>query len=195
MDNPYWKDVYLTKDIPQGASDFARFVTDTLKGEKLKFILDLGCGNGRDSYYLQDFGTVIGVDLATQPPKSYNASFMQTSMDNLNDTWWDLIYMRFSLHSVPEEIEEKVLDYAMRNAKYIAIEARSTSDKLSNGQGENNVETSYASKHYRRYIDKNKLVKKIKDRGFNVMHVSESDKYAKYKDTSPMCVRLIASIT
>ena len=195
MDNPYWKDVYLTKDLPRDASDFARFVTDTLKDKKVKFILDLGCGNGRDSYYLQDFGTVIGVDLATRPAKSYNASFLQTSMDNLNETEWDLIYMRFSLHSVVEEIEDKVLDYAMRNAKYIAIEARSTSDKLSGGQDENNVETSYASKHYRRYIDKNKLMKKIKDRGFNVMHVSESDTYAKYKDTSPMCVRLIATIT
>ena len=136
---------------------------------------------------------MIGVDLATKPEGRENVTFLQQSMDNVEGKY-DLMYMRFSLHSIPGEIEKKVFNYAMNNCKYLAIEARSTSDKLSGGEGENSVETSYASKHYRRYIDKDELVKKIKDRGFNIMHVSESDTYAKYKDTAPTCVRLVASI-
>lgn len=197
MDNNYWENVYKKKDkVPLNPSAFALFIVNMLveqKALKINSILDLGCGNGRDAYYLSKFGTVVGVDLATKPNDGSNVTFLQQSMDDVEGQY-DLVYMRFSLHSIPEEVEAKVLDYAMNNCNYIAIEARSTSDKLSNGEGENTVETSYASKHYRRYIDTKNLVKKIKDRGFNIIHVSESDTYARYKDTAPTCVRLVASI-
>ena len=198
MDKKYWENIYNKQDaVPSEPSAFALFIVNMLVDQKehnIHSIVDLGCGNGRDSYYLAKYSTVVGIDLATKPDDKTNVTFLQQSMDDIEGQH-DLMYMRFSLHSIPEEVEEKVLNHAMKNCKYVAIEARSTSDKLSGGKGENSVETSYASKHYRRYIDKEIIVSKLKDRGFNILHVSESDTYAKYKGTSPTCVRVVACIS
>ena len=67
----------------------------------------------------------------------------------------------------------------IKTVKYLAIEARSTKDPLRLGgemlsSSENRKETSYAKKHYRRYIDIGVIQKKLLDRGFKLLHVSES---------------------
>ena len=195
MDIKYWNKIYKSENsTPTNPSPFSIFLLNNLiKKESIQSILDLGCGNGRDSYFFSKHCNVVGVDLATKPEDGNNVTFYQQSMDSVTGKY-DLIYMRFSLHSVPEEVEKNVLNYAQKNCRFLAIEARSTSDILSDGKKENIVETSYASKHYRRYINMSELKKKVENRGFNVVHVSESDTYAKYKDTSPVCVRLIAKI-
>ena len=192
MSATYWEHFYKTKPVTVNPSKFAIFVANKLN-DKIKSILDLGCGNGRDSYYLQDYAKVVGVDLASEPLASFNSTFLRMSMEQVTG-FYDLIYMRFSLHSISEDIEEKVFDYAKNNCKYIAIEARSTADPLSNGMKENIVKTSYANEHYRRYINKMELRNKLEKRGFKILHLTESNTYAQYKDTSPACVRVIAQI-
>lgn len=188
----YWKNIYQNENIPKVPSNFAIFIGDTL-GSKIKTIVDLGCGNGRDAYYLQKYARVVGVDHASKPKDSYNASFIQSGMENMKG-YYDLIYMRFSLHSVDEDVEQRVLDYAKYNCKYLAIEARSTNDTLCSGDKYNSVETTYAQAHYRRYIDINILKDQLISRGFTIKHISESDKYACYQGTTPTCLRVIASL-
>ena len=186
----YWKNIYQNANIPNEPSNFAKFVVNEL-GSKIETVVDLGCGNGRDSYYLQRYARVVGVDHASKPNDTDNASFVQSGMESV-EGYYDLIYMRFSLHSVNEEIEERVLDYAKSNCKYLAIEARSTNDVLCGGDKSNSVETTYAKAHYRRYINIKTLEKQLLSRGFTIEHISESDKYACYKGTTPMCLRIIA---
>ena len=105
---------------------------------------------------------------------------------------FDMLYTRFSLHSVGEEVEDKLLNYAANNCKYIAIECRSSNDTLSKGKSENSESTSYATKHYRRYINLEDLKQKMINLKFKILHASESSSYAPYKDTNPMCLRIIA---
>ena len=128
MDNEYWKKYYEDRktnngDIP-APSPFAIFVKSRLPNTE--FVLDYGCGNGRDTYYFGQEHTCIGLDPAVKPTNCDWAVFYNKTLKEYNHIGepFDLIYSRFSLHSVPEEEENYLLDFAGNNCKYIAIECR-----------------------------------------------------------------------
>ena len=188
----YWSSYYEEKNCTseQEPSKFAHFVKSTL-GNKIETILEVGSGSGRDAYFLGKYYQVHAVDLACKPVDTPTVTFQQGSMTNITGTY-DLLYSRFSLHSVSEDVEDIVLDFAKTQCKYIAIEARSTRDSLANEQLCNNAETSYATAHYRRYMNMNFMVQKLTSRGLKILYAEESDLFAPYKDDKPVCVRIIA---
>ena len=62
--------------------------------------LDIGCGNGRDSYYLSKQHNVIGIDINNLPKNKNNCKFILDNMLNINKFDYNIIYSRFSLHIV-----------------------------------------------------------------------------------------------
>ena len=188
--NNYWKEYYIShSNYNLTPSLFATWLHRWIADKHIKSIIDVGCGNGRDSYYFSNCDyDVTGVDNAVQPKSRGNETFI--NMDSLNDKF-DMLYSRFSLHSIDEATENNLLYYVKENCKYIAIECRSSNDTLS-VKNENYANTSYAEGHYRRYVELKVLKQKLVSLGFEILHASESDQYAPYKDTSPMCLRLIA---
>ena len=188
----YWSSYYEQKNCTsdQDPSKFARFVRAMLKN-KINTVLEVGSGSGRDAYFLGRFYGVHAIDLACKPTDTPSVTFHQGSMTDITGVH-DLLYSRFSLHSVSEDVEEMVLDFAKKQCSYIAIEARSTNDALANEQTCNNAETSYAAAHYRRYMNLNSMVQKLTSRGFEILYAEESDLFAPYKDDKPFCVRIIA---
>ena len=60
----YWENFYKKRHTKRPSS-FVKFCKKYIP--KGSLILDLGCGNGRDSYYLSRFGKVEGVNYACQP--------------------------------------------------------------------------------------------------------------------------------
>jgi len=192
----YWQNYYEHGNIPTAPSLFAQEIVNVDFGSPIKTVIEVGCGNGRDAYFLGKHFKVIAVDNANQPPSTDTVTFHQCSMDKIYGVY-DLLYSRFSLHSVSEDVETAVLNYAFNNCKFIAIEARSVNDPLcknANNKCESTNATSYAKKHYRRFINLNALTSKMKRIGFQIIHASESDEYAPYKDDKPFCVRIIAAV-
>lgn len=194
MDNEYWKKYYEDRktnngDIP-APSPFAIFVKSRLPNTE--FVLDYGCGNGRDTYYFGQEHTCIGLDPAVKPTNCDWAVFYNKTLKEYNHVGepFDLIYSRFSLHSVPEEEENYLLDFAENNCKYIAIECRTKNDELNDGT--DRIKTDYATAHYRRFIDMNELEQKLRKRGFTILYSEESTEFAPYKGTKPSCLRIIA---
>ena len=51
MDKSYWESYYTKIQKPFDSSTFAKFVLNKMTPNQT--IIDLGCGNGRDSIYLQ----------------------------------------------------------------------------------------------------------------------------------------------
>jgi len=188
----YWTSYYEQKECTseQEPSKFARFVKSMLK-DNIRTILEVGSGSGRDAYFLGRFYRVHAIDLACKPKDTPSVTFQQGSMTDITGIH-DLLYSRFSLHSVSEDVEDIVLDFAKKHCSYIAIEARSTNDTLSNNQAINQAETSYAAAHYRRYMNLNFMVEKLTSRGFEILYAEESDIFAPYKDDNPVCVRIVA---
>ena len=60
----YWNS-YYNKKIKFKESSFARFVFKFISGSKKKKLIDIGCGNGRDSIFFSKKGyTVTGIDIS-----------------------------------------------------------------------------------------------------------------------------------
>ena len=58
----YWNNFYSEKIPPKFSSNFAEFVESKFK-KKIKQIIDLGCGNGRDTiYFSKKKIQCIGID-------------------------------------------------------------------------------------------------------------------------------------
>ena len=111
----YWNKFYKTKSIT-AESTFAKFTFKKIINKKSK-LLDIGCGNGRDSYYFNRKGlTVIGIDISQKAiqknskNKIKNLSFKKFDIGkNKIKGKFDVIYCRFFVHTVDELLEDKLI--------------------------------------------------------------------------------------
>lgn len=176
----YWKQYYKNKKTTDNPSLFCDFVIKNYELENKK-IVEFCCGDGRDTYTLSRHCTsVIGVDFATKPKSDRNCIFIQTDIasfletNNSND--FDVSYCRFGIHSVSEEIEDKILDFS----KEIFFEFRS------------DLDNSFIPDHFRRTINGNHFISKIIKKGYKVLFFQESINLAPHKDQNPVIIRIIA---
>lgn len=202
-DTVYWDSYYLSNKGDITPSLFATEVGKLIK--KNKSILELGCGNGRDSLYFDKLGlqvTAIDASNATIEKlknKKTAVWFVCDDFVNANiikTSQFDYIYSRFTLHAINEQQENELLynvfDALKINGKFF-VESRSTSDEKY-GQGKKIGENEYIlDDHYRRFIDKDKLVKKLSDIGFFIEYCEEKRGFAPTDNCDPVILRLICS--
>lgn len=201
----FWNIFYKKKLAINKPSNFAVFVRKFLK-KYSSTIIDVGCGNGRDLLYFKkkkyDF---MGIDL------SKNAvSLIRKKLKNKKDkekviqsdfSRFDYtrnikkkfsIYSRFTWHTIDEKSESLFLRKISRNnnLEYIFIETRSDKDKLC-GIGKKISKNEFITDHYRRFINKKNLVKKI-NKNFKIIYLKEDKGFSKFKKEDPCLIRLIA---
>lgn len=200
MKNNHWNKYYNLHDKPFEKSDFAVFSLDYIeKGQRL---IDIGCGNGRDSVFFKEHGlTTLGIDyssVAIQNLSKYeskNLKFKQLDVSKitkvLKNEYFDVCYCRFFIHSIKEENEEILFDWIDTNVeKLLLIETRVV-DK--------NYESSNQD-HYRRPSDPKVLINKIQSIGFKLEFEKVSNNFSIYKDNygnldikkSPELLRIVA---
>lgn len=204
-DADYW-DCYYAKKLAevQSPSDFAQSVISHL--EPGKSLIDLGCGNGRDSvYFLEHQLNVTGIDASEEAIsqlnqlKLENGSFVCddfVSSKALYQVQYDYIYSRWTMHAISEQQEEELLDNvrdALKEGGLFFIEARSVGDSLyGNGICVGKHAFIY-QEHYRRFMEKEVFVQKLKDRGFQILSLEEGENFSKTEVSNPVLVRIIAS--
>jgi len=193
-DVEYWSNFYkeFSEEKP---SLFAEFVENFIPNSK-KFcnMIELGCGNGRDLKYFASKGHMIyGVDLACTPEIGRNYVINIGDFTNLPKfNRIDIIYSRFTIHSIDENDEDKVLQWATDNLAsddLFCVEARTIRDSIY-GVGTKVAEHSYISDHFRRFIDPNIFKSKLKD--FDILYFVEDKNLSPYKDENPTLMRIIA---
>ena len=170
-----WNNFY--KDFKEvEPSSFARSLN--LGG---RIIADLGCGNGRDSYFFGKNNLVFGVDSAVKNEDTDSVKFFKQDVSKFIDETIgiDTVYCRFFFHSIPEELEDKILNFS--KGKDLYIEARAEGD-----------EPTLYKDHKRRYIKPDKLLKKIIDMGFKSVNLTYGRSLAQYMSEDPLVVRIIA---
>lgn len=207
-DKEYWTNYYKYNSKPTSASTFAEFILPKL--ERNKNLIELGCGNGRDSVYFSQKGlNVIAIDqvqceidFLNENYKNDKLYFLSDDFTNLKNTSYDLIkntnfdyiYSRFTFHSINEEKEDRTLDWIEnkldKNGIFL-LEARSIKDPMFK-QGENLSETENFTTHYRRYMNLNKIIEKLESRNFKIEYKIEDNNLAIYKEDNPYVIRLIA---
>ncbi len=207
-DKEYWTQYYAKNSKPADSSTFAQFVLPKLK--KDKNLIELGCGNGRDSiYFAKNSINVIGIDQVQEEidylninHKEDNIHFICDDFTNLDETECDLIrdadidyiYSRFTFHAINEIKEDRTLDWieGKLNADgYFFLEARSVKDPMYK-QGKALSETENFTDHYRRFMDLDSIISKLESRNFKIIFKIEDKDLAVYKDDNPYLIRIIA---
>lgn len=202
-DTDYWNTYYSNRLAMDTPSPFAKFISDYLR--KGKNLLELGCGNGRDSFHFADMGlNVTGIDasdaiiadLKTRPNMG-NCYFICDDFvcsSALFAGQYDYCYSRFSIHAINELQEREVFKNvygALKQGGAFFIETRSVNDDLF-GKGKRAGENAYIyDGHYRRFIIKSELEKNAKQAGFQIMYSEEKRGFAPFGDSNPPVIRLI----
>jgi len=179
MQEKYWEERYKNNKLPTEPSEFAKFCGSFLREKRS--IIDLGCGNGRDSYYFGEIGhQVFGVDQAIKNEENENVNFDKISIDGLMsfDCHFDVVYSRFFLHSI---FDEQILNIIKWSKRWFVAEFRSDGDKP----------VEYTD-HSRNYIDGNWILQELINNGYKILYFRKGRGMAEYKSEDPLVIRVIA---
>lgn len=198
----YWKNYYKSHRENNTPSSFAIFCQNEYFKPNMN-LLELGCGNGRDSiYFAKQNINVTALDLEkeeiTYLQKKYgngNPTFKASDFTTYrNVSQYDAIYSRFTLHAISELEEERTIISTYKNLKsngIFCIEVRSIKDEMfskSSLLSESEGETD----HYRRFANFDNLQTELIEKGFKIIYAKESNGLAKYKDEDPVIIRIVA---
>jgi len=113
---------------------YAKFIGNALSKLEIKdedYILDLGCGTGRNAClmrnYLKEKGFILGLDVSEEMGKQFNekvrnfknVAFKNQRIDlpfSLEDKF-DKVFISFVLHGFPHEARERIINNAYENLK------------------------------------------------------------------------------
>ena len=204
-DTEYWNNYYNNNSAPFEPSLFAKSVMKNMKKEKT--LLELGCGNGRDSIFFYKNGlNVTAVDASDKTIQQLKDNYNEDNICFICDDFvcssaifsgqFDYCYSRFSLHSINEKQEEEVIANVfkvLKNKGKFFIEVRSVNDDIY-GKGKEVGKDSYIYEgHFRRFVHKDVLENKLRECGFEIDYSEEAVDFAPYKDSNPPVIRIIAS--
>ena len=197
MRNPnaaYWSNFYSDlHELPSEPSNFAfytvRFLQELAEKNSYKNILDIGCGNGRDSYFLSSQGyTVTGIDLCSKI-EADNFQFLQKNILDHEFDGFDVCYLRFVIHTLTES--ECVQLFArlalMPPQTLIAFETRSTTNITKEDKLETFFKSPIGDEHFRMLYSKNYMDNMLDN--FIILESSDSADVAKFKTENPFCLR------
>ena len=178
--NKYWEKYYSEAVAFTSSSSFCKFVCDTIDLTDMR-VLELCCGDGRDTFVLgRHCRAITAVDYASRPTSNKNITFVKSDINDFlkfkKPSNYDLVYCRFGIHSVTEEIEDQILQFS----NYIAFEFRSDKDN------------SFIDDHYRRTINGSNFIKKLLQNRFEICYYKEATNLAVYKDQDPVIIRVVA---
>jgi ubiquinone/menaquinone biosynthesis C-methylase UbiE len=199
----YWDDFYKSFFVKK-ESPFARFVYKKIQKKKIDKLLDVGCGNGRDTFFFCKKGFDIkGIDISKTAIRNNKRIEKKNfylknicSKDFFLKEKFSIIYARFFLHAINSKKE----NFFLKNIKKISykktiifLEFRTIKDPLiKKGIKLSKYERFHT--HYRRFINTKEFVSKISDEGFRVLYISSSYNYAKFKFEKPHICRLVMQV-
>jgi adenylylsulfate kinase-like enzyme/SAM-dependent methyltransferase len=199
----HWDRYYTSEKLVEEPSDFA--VECSRKFNEVMKILEIGCGNGRDSAFFYRLGhdvtaidtSLSAISLCRKKYNDKNINFLCCTLPELgveHHDLYDVIYSRFCLHAMTEEEEINALRAAHRIIKkcgHFFIECRSINDPLAR-KGEVISPTERISGHYRRFIVHDDLVKRLIRAGFKIESSLEANNLAVLGDDNPVVLRVHA---
>ena len=196
MKESYWNNFYKNKEVGGilSPSSFAVYTKNFISTNP-KNAIEFGCGNGRDSFFLEQVcqnytaidSSKITIDQLSESSET-KINFVQKSVSNINDfeNNYDLIYSRFFLHSIDKKLEEIFLKWCSdaNTGTLFFLECRSEKDY--------DLYKVFGKDHYRRKVSFNSLKNKLIKNGFKILESIESRGLAAYKAEDPWIIRIAA---
>lgn len=207
MDKNYWKDYYSKQREERLPSLFAKHLVDNYLNDKNITLIELGCGNGRDSIYFSNNGfNVVAIDQVEEEidflQKKYlditNLDFISGDFTSLDeDRKYNVVYSRFTMHSINAIQQDRVLKWSFAQLDkdgLLCIEVRGKKNEIFR-KGEKVIDEDDAyvyENHYRRFLDFNELCDQLKEVGFSLIYSREDKGFAPFKNTNETFIRVIA---
>lgn len=204
-DVEYWNHFYESNPDIEYPSLFAKNIVKMLL--KNRNMLELGCGNGRDSFFFAKNGiNVTAIDASNKVIDKLQKIDDFGNVCFICDDFvcspaifagqFDYCYSRFSLHAINAEQEDEVIKNVYRVLKpqgQFFIEVRSVNDEIY-GLGNKIAENTYIYQgHFRRFVVKEELEKKLSIVGFSITYSEEKTGFAPFGETDPPIIRVIAT--
>ena len=185
MDIKYWDNFYKKNiNFLNKPSKFCIFIMNYFKDYNNFYILDAGCGNGRDSYYLTNKYKVLGIDISLgKLENNEKCKFIKGNFCTYDKDIFNLIYSRFTFHSISNRDQEIFLNSINKSGTYLCIETRSDKDI--------NSKRIFGDNHYRNFTNFDYLEKLLKKNNFEILYSEENNNLALYKEENPICIRVI----
>ena len=197
----YWEEYYERIAGATFPSSFAEFILSYLKKDET--LMELGCGNGRDSIFFSKHGLkVLGIDQCESVIENLNKNHRNENLKFETGDFTKIsgefrfrnVYSRFSLHSVNKESASETMQSVFRildKGGLFFIEVRSIKDDFY-GIGKEVGKDGWVDTHYRRFIRYDEIIKEIRNIGYEIVHSVESRGLAAYKEEDPVVIRIIA---
>ena len=189
--NKYWKDFYSKqqKSISK-PSLFAKFVFTKL--ENSFSLIDIGCGNGRDSMFFEKKGiNVISID-SSDIPFFMGKNFVKENALTF-DQDADAYYSRFFLHTIDENelvIFLSNISKKMKENSLFFIETRSTRGISKKSKEETFFKSAIGDSHYR-ILYSLEYLSSILSKYFKISFIEESNEFSPFENAKPYVVRSI----
>jgi SAM-dependent methyltransferase len=189
----YWNQFYGGRKAPGTPSDFAIFVANQFP--QLAFVIDIGCGNGRDSLFFLGLGVpVLSVDQSETAISALQknhtgenlVSFvadigspdlilrMERWLQSIESVNEGVVYARFFLHAITDEQEAAFLNTVSELVKVhriaICLEFRTQQDA---------ERTKVTAHHYRRYLDPRAFMSRANAAGLRATYFTEGLGFAR----------------
>ena len=205
--NSYYRKIELLNIKP---SSFSKFCYNSfIKSTKKKDILDIGCGNGRDTIFFFKKGLkVVGVDKSATAKKinrnrfssNKNLFFYKKDINKFDFKKigkFDFIYLRFFLHAINFKTQKNLFKHLCNLKKkrgtLIMLEFRTDKDPLIN-KGKKLSKNETFTNHYRRFINVKNTLKYFSMLSFKVIYILEKRGLSTRKNDNPVLCRLILKI-
>lgn len=174
-----WNSTYTSRAMVAPV-DFAKKVLEHVKSGTA--ILDIGCGDGRDSLYFAQNGLQVtaidfsekAIERVRQLGAPIDARVMDTTRMDFPDASFDAVYAHLSLHYFDDVTTTAVFQKIHRMLKpggYFFVRCKSTKDPYY-GQGEKVGEHMYVHKHLRHFFTTEYMREKLRD--FTIAELDDS---------------------
>lgn len=199
-DNSYWDNYYSHNNVPKNPSSFAKNIVEKI--DKTKLLVELGCGNGRDSFFFaRNNIQTLAIDLSSEAinlNSSFNhanVGFLYADFTKLENNSIDnigTIYSRFSLHSIGKASYLRCIEWCSKNickGGSFFLEARTINDPLY-GKGNALEDDVYITTHYRRFFKIKEVISDLENIGFDITSAIEDYTGSWYKDDHAVVFRI-----
>tara|TARA_B100000989_G_scaffold296147_1_gene278747 strand:+ start:33907 stop:34542 length:636 start_codon:yes stop_codon:yes gene_type:complete len=204
----YWDRYYKKERLISNSSSFAKYLIKKKILKKNSKILELGCGNGRDSFYFSYYAkAILAIDKSGQIIKKNNIKLKKKKIKNLQFKQMDLakknlqlkikdfnvVYARFFFHAINVQTENNILKNIIKkmikNSLFI-LEFRTVLDNMFN-KGKKISKFENFTNHYRRYIEVQNFKKKFIKKSFKLLYLKQGKNLSIYKKDNPHLCRII----